>query len=278
MKVGQERFLTSNALAYSPRQLFIFEKVKEKNRKEATNNLVINELEFMEYPVHRTAIYYLSRVKNPDYVVIYTYGGTNPHIFHYNEQGEIAEECKLQFTWEWMDKWLSNNVAIAILDVPTYFRINSSLPSSYRNTPDRLRECLQAIDCVAARFPHAKIAWHGMSYGCIEASRISLLETKVEKVVLTSGPFHILEGWDEYHQGARLDKYDVSQAKVPVLIAHHKTEVFDKAKEEMAKTDSILVTNSSTSSDGHYFRRRQIRVVAAICDWIRGNDFPREIP
>jgi len=278
ISAGQERFLINNSLVYSPRQLIVLEKTKEKNRKQATAGLAINELEYMEYPKHRTAIYYLSRVENPDYVMIYTYGGTIPHIFYQSESGEILEECKLQFTWDWMGKWLDSNIAVAILDVPTYFRVNSSLPSSYRMTNDRMRECLQAIDCVAARFPESKIVWNGMSYGSIEASRVSMLETKLEKVILTSAPFHVLEGWDDYHQGVRLNWYDVTQAKVPVLIVQHETEKHEKAAEEMSKTDSITVTNSSTAADGHYFKRRQLRVIEAVCNWIRGNDFPREIP
>jgi len=277
MKIGHERFLIQNALVFSPRQLIVLEKTKEKNRRQATADLVINELEYMEYPFHRTAIYYMSRVENPDYVMIYTYGGTIPHMFYQSESGEILEECKLQFTWEWMGKWLDNNIAVAILDVPTYFRVNSSLPSSYRMTDDRMRECLQAIDYVATRFPNARIAWNGMSYGSVEAARVSMVSTRVEKVILTSAPFHRLEGWDEYHQGTRLDWYDVAQAKAPVLIVQHKTEVHEKAAEEMSKTDSITVSNSSTPNDGHYFKRRQVRVVAAVCNWIRGIDYPKEI-
>ena len=278
MKTGKERFLINNPLVFSPRQLIVLEKTKEKNRRQATENLAINELEYMEYPAHRTAIYYLSRVANPDYVMIYTYGGTIPHMFYQSPSGEILEECKLQFTWDWMGKWLDNNIAVAILDVPSYFRVNSSLPSSYRMTDDRMRECLHAIDCVANRFPDAKIAWNGMSYGSVEAARVSMVETRVDKIVLTSAPFHLLDGWDEYHQGVRLDWYDVHQAKSPVLIVQHKTEKHEKATEEMSKTDSITVCNSSTDVDGHYFRRRQIKVIAAVCDWIRGNDYPREIP
>lgn len=278
MKIGNEKFLVSNPLIYSPRQLLIFEKTKEKNRKAAVKDLAINELDYLEYPMHRTAIYYMSRVENPDYVVIYTYGGTIPHIFRYNENGEIVEACKLQFTWEWMEKWLSNNVAIAILDAPSYFQVNMSMPSSYRLTNDRMRECLHCIDRVAERFPNSKLAWHGLSYGTIEASRLSELDTKLEKIVLSSAPFHVLENWDEFHQGVRLDKYDVSKATVPVLIVQHVTEKFEKATEEMNKTDSITVTNRNTPADGHYFRRRQIRVVKAICDWIRGHEIQKEIP
>ena len=277
LSYGHERFLIMNSLAYSPRQLIVLEKTKEKNRKQATADLVINELEYMEFPFHRTAIYYLSRVANPDYVMIYTYGGTIPHMFYKSASGEILEECKLQFTWDWMGKWLANNIAVAILDVPSYFRVNSSLPSSYRITDDRMRECLQAIKCTAEKFPESKIVWNGMSYGSIEASKISLASTQVEKVILTSAPFHRLDGWDDYHQGQRLDWYDVSQATVPVLIVQHKTEKHEKAELEMSKTDSITVSNSSTPSDGHYFKRRQIRVVDAVCNWIRDQDFPREI-
>lgn len=262
---------------YSPHQLLVFEKTKEKNRKIATKDLAIHELTHLEYPNHKTAVYIMSQVENPDYVVIYTYGGTVPHMFSLSETGEITEECKLQFTWEWMKHWLSQKVAIVIFDMPSYFAAGMFTTSFYRLSKDRMRESLALIDLVKSKFPKSKIAWHGLSYGTHEAAKISQVETAVEKVVLSSGPWHVLEDFDDHHQGARLDWYDITTAKVPVLVVQHKLEKLEKATEAMSKTDSITVSNSVSSIDGHFFRGRQASVVKSICDWLRGHPYPKEL-
>jgi hypothetical protein len=210
-------------------------------------------------------------------VVIYTYGGTVPHIFSVTDSGEIVEECKVQFTWEWMPQWLNQNVAIVIFDMPDYFKANMSTPSFYRVSKDRMRETHDLVSLVKEKFPDSKVAWHGLSYGCNEAAKVSQVEGLVDKVVLSSAPWHVLDDVDEYHQGARLNWYLIEDAKVPVLIVQHVLEKFEKASAEMGKTDSITVHNSVTQHDGHFFRRRQAIVVKHICDWIRGIQIPSDI-
>lgn len=263
---------------YTPHQLLIYEKTKEKNRREIVSNAVINEIDFLEYPKHRTAMYTLSNVANPDCVVIYTYGGTTPHIFEQADDGAVIDNTNDQFTWEWMRYWLGQGVAIVIFDMPDYFKNSMHVTSFYRTSNDRLRESIEVVKRVKDKFPNAKIVWHGLSYGTNEASRISQVDCGLDGVILSSAPWHLVANYDQYHQGARLDWYDVSTSKVPVLIVQHILEKFEKATEEMSKTDSITVTNNVSQDDGHFFRKRQSTVVKHICDWARGHPIPKEIP
>ena len=263
---------------HTPHQFLIYEKTKEKNRRDIISNVVIQELEFLEYPKHKTAVYILSNVPDPDCVVIYTYGGTMPHMFERNADGEIVENSKVQFTWEWMRYWLGQGVAMVIFDMPDYFKASMHVTSFYRTSNDRLRESIEVVKRVKDRFPDSKIVWHGLSYGTNEAAKISQVDCGLDSVILSSAPWHVAADFDEYHQGARLDWYDVSTSKVPVLIVQHQLEKFEKAIEEMNKTDSITVTNTVTQDDGHFFRRRQSTVVKHICDWARGHPIPKEIP
>lgn len=255
----------------------ILKKLYEKHRSLVVKDTVINELDFLEYPKHATAVYTLSKVQDPDYVVIYTYGGHNPHIFYNNDDGAVSELAEMQFTWEWMHHWLDNNVAIAIFDMPDYFKHSMFVPSFYRITSDRLREAKRVVEIVANKFPNSKLAWHGLSFGAIEAAKISLEDTQISKVILSSATWHTLDDHDTYHQGVRLNWYNVEDAKVPVLIVQHQTEKFEYATEQMTKTDSITVNNDVPQDDGHFFRGRQLQVVNAMCDWLRDNTIPKEI-
>lgn len=272
--------LTSNL---SPDRRQIIGKLSKRNMDKVIKSCTIAKLEFIQRPHHKTAICILSRVTDPDIVVAYTYGGLHPHHFHYNNQGDILDKTphSLQFTWEWIDKWLDQGVAIAIFDVPDYFVIPDSdiswVSSFYRLSEDRKQEAKQMLNIVSAQFPSAKLNWFGISYGALDAAMISLEDTQLHKIVSASGTWHRLPGVDEYHQGGRLDWYDVERSTKPVLIVMHEKEVFDYAREQMAKTQSLLVTNDVSTDDGHFFRERQPQVVQAICDWLRDKPIPKVI-
>jgi hypothetical protein len=263
---------------YSPHQLLVLEKTKEKNRRNSIKDLLVHELHYLEYPNHRTAVYVLSKVEDPDYAVIYTYGGTIPHMFSIDENDNIVEACKIQFTWEWMQHWLNQNVAVIIFDMPDYFKANMSTPSFYRISNDRMRESLALVDLVNTRFPESKIAWHGLSYGCHEAARMSQVDSLVEKTVLSSAPWHVLDDVDQFHQGLRMDWFNTDTVIKPMLVVQHITEKHERAAQEMSKFDSVTVTNNVTEHDGHFFRKRQAAVVKLICDWLRSHPIPKEIP
>jgi hypothetical protein len=255
----------------------VLKKIYSKHRARVVENTLINELDFLEYPKHSTAVYTLSKVTDPDYVVIYTYGGHNPHMFYMDENGKVDEHTALQFTWEWMRHWLDNNVAVAIFDMPDYFKQYMFVPSFYRITDDRLRESKQVIDLISNKFPNAKLAWHGLSFGAADAAKISLEHTKLSKVILSSATWHLLDDHDSYHQGVRLNWYNVEDAKVPVLIVQHQTEKYDYVTEQMDKTESITVKNDVPQDDGHFFRQRQQQVVTEICNWLRDKPIPKVI-
>lgn len=255
----------------------------EQHRNKIINSCKIAKLEFLEYPNHKTAVCILSRVENPDTVVAYTYGGLTPHHFQYNNQGKIVDNTLKfhQFTWEWIKYWLEQGVAVAIFDVPDYFTIYNTgyswVSSFYRLSKDRLREAKQMIDMLSEQFPDAKLNWFGISYGALEAAMISLEDTKLHKIASASGTWHTIPDCDEYQQGARLDWYDVEQAKKPVLIIMHEKEVLDHVRLQMTKTDSLLVTNDVSEADGHFFRGKQKEVVATICNWFRDKPIPKVI-
>lgn len=255
----------------------ILRKMYQKKRDIALSNLAISELSFLEYPKHSTAICILSRVTNPDIVVAYTYGGTEPHIFSYDRYGNITEETEKQFTWEWMPAWLDQNVAIAIIDVPSYFGFVGLVPSLYRVTDDRKREIKQAVDVLSSRFPESKIVWHGLSYGAAEASVLSTEDTKLHKIAVSSAPWEFLEDHDTYHQGVRLNNYDVSTSKIPFLIAIHEKEIGNKATEQMQKTESVIVKNDVSLEDAHFFRGKQVEAITAMCNWFRDKPFAATI-
>lgn len=261
----------------------VLTKIYERNRNNIIKSCKIAKLEFLKYPNHKTAICILSRVENPDVVVAYTYGGLTPHHFQYNTQGQIVDNTLKfhQFTWEWMEHWLNQGVAVAIFDVPDYFTIPDStiswVSSFYRLSDDRRREAKQMLDLLSEQFPDAKLNWFGLSYGALDAAMISTENTQLHKIVSASGTWHRIADVDEFHQGGRLDWYDVTKATKPVLIVMHEKEVFDHARDQMSKTDSILVTNDVNAADGHFFRQRQDLVVAAICDWYRDKPIPKEI-
>ena len=255
----------------------VLKKIYKKHRDATLRDLLIKELDFLEYPNHRTAVYTISKVQDPDYVVIYTYGGHSPHLFYTNDDGGIDELTEIQFTWEWMQYWLDNNVAIAIFDMPDYFKHSMFVPSFYRITDDRMRESRQVVDLLESKFPNAKLAWHGLSFGAAEAAKISLQQTKISKVILSSATWHLLDDHDTYHQGVRLNWYNVESATIPVLIVQHETEKFEYVAEQMTKTDSITVKNDVPQEDGHFFRQRQSQVVNSICNWLRGNPIPKVI-
>jgi len=249
----------------------------QKKRETALANLEVAELSFLEYPNHKTAICIISRVPNPDVVVAYTYGGIEPHIFSYDQYGNITENTEKQFTWEWMPTWLDQGVAIAIIDVPSYFGMVGLVPSLYRLTSDRKREIMQSIDVLGERFPDAKIVWHGLSYGTAEASILSMEDTKLHKIAMSSAPWEWLDGHDLYHQGVRLNNYDSSMSKVPLLIAIHEKEIGNKALEEMQKTEHIIIKNDVSLEDAHFFRGRQVEAITAMCDWFRDKPIPKTI-
>lgn len=267
---------------YPDRQRVI-SKMYEKHRDKMLSSCAIARLEFLEYPNHKTAICILSRVPNPDVVVAYTYGGLTPHHFKYDNKGKITDNTLKfhQFTWEWIDHWLEQGVAIAIFDVPDYFVVFNTgygwVSSFYRTSNDRRREAKQMLELLKEQFPESKLCWFGISYGALDAAMISLEETPLHKIVSASGTWHRLEDRDEYQQGGRLDWYDVSNSKTPVLIVMHEKEVFDHARTQMTKTESLLVTNDVSADDGHFFRGRQSRVVTALCDWYRDKPIPKVI-
>jgi len=266
-----------------PDRYEITQRIYAKKRDRVLSaDYAIKELDYLEYPRHKTAILTLSRVADPDVVVIYTYGGLVPHLFYKDSRGQITDHTGLhqQFTYDWINDWLDNNVAVAIFDMPSYFFANGHpwASSFYRTSPDRLREARQTIDLMSQRYPAARIVWAGMSYGCQEAAMISLEDTQLYKIASISGTWHVLPNYDAYQQGTRLDWYSVEQARTPILIAMHEKEVFEKAREEMQKTDSILVTNDVSADDGHFFKHREKEVVTAICDWFRDQPIPKIIP
>ena len=273
-------------MPYPDRQEII-NKIYERNRArvlDSQNSFAINRLEFLKFPAHSTALYIISRVPNPDTVVLYTYGGITPHHFYTDHLTKMVRDQTSgknpQFTWEWIDHWLDQNVAIAILDFPTYFIANGLgwVSSFYRLTDDRRRESLLALDILADMFPSATLNWFGISYGALDAANISQVESPLRKIISSSSNWHRVPHLDSYHQGGRLDNYDVSTSKKPVLIVMHEKEVFEKAQERMQKTDSILVANDISKEDGHFFRDRQKEVVTAMCDWLRDKPIPKIIP
>lgn len=255
--------------------------LRKRNNILLNNDFAIKQLEFIERPFHKTAYLTLSRVPNPDIAVIYTYGGVTPHHFHYDEQGQISDKTSQhhQFTWDWINHWLDQNIAIIIFDVPDYFMAFNTpwVSSFYRTSDDRLRESLQLIDLVEKKFPNTPINWFGISYGAQDAANISLHQTKLNKIASASGTWHVIKDVDKFQQGARLDWYNVSRSTCPVLIIMHEKEVFQKAQEEMLKTTSILVTNQVSAEAGHFFSKKEVEVVKAICDWYRGKPIPKII-
>lgn len=265
-----------------PNRQEILDKLYLRNRNNILlGDLAIKQLEFIERNAHKTAYLTISRVSDPDVAVIYTYGGVTPHHFHFDSNGQISDKTANhhQFTWDWIDKWLDQGVAVVIFDVPDYFMAyeNPWVTSFYRTSEDRLAESFQLIDLVEAKFPNASINWFGISYGAQDAANISLHPSKVRKIVSASATWHVLNNVDKFQQGARLDWYDVNQSKCPVLIVMHEKEVFQKAQEEMLKTDSILVANFVSANEGHFFAKKEKEVVQAICDWYRGKPIPKII-
>lgn len=256
----------------------LLKKIQSKKRNSVVKDAVINELDFLKYPQHSTALYTISNVPNPEHVVIYTYGGYLPHLFYYNEEESVDEHVIGQFTWDWIGYWLERNVAIVIMDMPDFYKHSMFVPSLYRYSNGRKQECLDAIDLVAKKFPNSHLTWVGFSFGCSEASTVSIEDTKLDKVVLCSGTWHLLDGFDEWHQGARLHWYDTGLSKKPVLVVQHLLEKFEKATEQMLKTDSITVANMDVSKDdGHFFKHKERIVAHAIIDWILDNTYPKEI-
>lgn len=273
-------------MPYPDRQNII-NKLYERNKNrvlESQKSFAINRLEFLKFPEHSTALYIISRVPNPDTVVLYTYGGLSPHHFYMDHMTNMVQDQTTgknsQFTWEWIDHWLDQNVAIAIFDFPTYFIANHVgwVSSFYRLTDDRRRESLIALDLLANMFPTATLNWFGISYGALDAANISQVESPLRKIISSSATWHLVPGFDSYHQGGRLNDYDVSMSKKPVLVVMHEKEVQEHAQAQMNKTDSILVTNDVSKDDGHFFRGRQKEVVTAMCDWLRDRLIPPIIP
>ena len=247
------------------------------------SDFAIYELDHLVYPAHQTAYVTLSKVPDPDVVVIYSYGGNNPHHFYRADSGLITDRTTgqmQQFTYEWMNHWLDNGIAVVIFDVPDYFVVHGQpwVNSFYRKSKDRLREARQLIDIVADRFRSSRVCWAGLSYGAQEAAMVSLEPSRLHKVASISGTWHVIPDVDEFYQGVRLDWYSVEQSCCPVLIVMHEKETFEKAQHEMTLTDSILVTNDVSAEDGHFFRERQAEVVRAICDWFRDKNYPPIIP
>jgi hypothetical protein len=266
-----------------PKREEVFRKWYLRRRDSILNtDRAICELDHLTYPNHTTAYLTLSNAPDPDVVVIYTYGGLTAHHFYKKDDGTIADNTETyhQFTYEWVEKWLANDVAFVVFDAPDYFVANGHpfISSFYRRSPDRVRESKQLIDVLSAKFPNSKIVWAGLSYGAQEAAAISLEDTQLHKVANLSATWHVLADTDEFHQGARLDWYNVTDSKIPVLVVMHEKEVWDKAREQMQLTDSILVTNDVSADDGHFFRERQAEVIKAICDWFRDKPVPKIIP
>jgi hypothetical protein len=268
-------------MPYPDRQEILKKIYARKRDSILHGDLAIKQLEFIERNAHKTAYLTLSRVSNPDSVVIYTYGGATPHHFHFDSDDKIKDHTDTyqQFTWDWMHHWLDQNVAIVIFDVPDYFKAYTHpwVSSFYRTSDDRLRESFQLIDIVEQKFPNALINWFGISYGAQDAANISLHKTKLHKIISASATWHVLKDIDKFHQGARLDWYDVTKSTCPVLIVMHEKEVFRKAQEEMLKTDSILVINPVSADAGHFFSKREAEVVKAMCDWCRDKPIPKII-
>jgi hypothetical protein len=268
-------------MPYPDRQEILNKLYLRKRDNILLGNLAIKQLEFIERNAHKTAYLTLSRVPDPDVVVIYTYGGTTPHHFYFTNAGKISDKTVKhhQFTWDWIDKWLDQGVAVVIFDVPSYFMAyeNPWVTSFYRASEDRLTESFQLIDIVEQKFSNASINWFGISYGAQDAANISLHPSKLRKIVSASATWHVINGVDKFQQGARLDWYNVADSKCPVLIVMHEKEVFRKAQEEMLKTDSILVANFVPASEGHFFAKKETEVVQAICDWYRDKPIPKII-
>lgn len=255
----------------------------KKREKFFSRDFAICELDHLEYPHHKTPYLTLCNVKDPDVVVIYTYGGLVPHHFYKTDEGTITDKTGFhrQFTYHWIDEWLKQNVAMVIFDMPDYLVANGHpwANSFYRQTPDRIRESKQLIDIIANKYPNSKIVWAGISYGAQEAALVSLEETALHKIANISGTWHTIPDMDQFHQGVRLDWYNVTDSTKPVLVVMHEKETFEKASIEMTKTDSILVTNDDVTMDeGHFFLRRETEVVEAICNWFRDKTHPKIIP
>jgi hypothetical protein len=269
-------------MSYPDRHKVLTRIYERKRARILSSNLAICDLEHLTYPNHRTGICILSRVPNPDVVVAYTYGGHIPHHFYKQDDGTISDTTgeHHQFTWEWIEHWLDQNVAVAIFDVPDYFLAFGKgwVSSFYRLSPDRVREAHQMLALLETRFPDSTLCWFGVSYGALEAAAISLEETNLHKIASSSGTWYTKPDIDLYHQGARLDWYTVADSKTPVLIVMHEKEVREKAQEQMQLTESLLVTNDVSEDDGHFFRERQAEVVAAICNWFRDKPIPKIIP
>jgi alpha/beta superfamily hydrolase len=179
-----------------------------------------------------------------------------------------------------MDKWLDQNVAVVIIDVPDYFTAHGYpwVSSFYRLSSDRVRESKHCIELAEKRFPGASVNWVGLSYGALDAAMISLEDTNLKKIISASGTWYEKPDIDSHHQGARLTWYDVGKSTKPVLIVMHEKEVRDYVALQMSKTESITVTNDVSEDDGHFFRQRQVEVITAMCDWLRDKPVPKIIP
>lgn len=261
----------------------LLNKIYIRRREKFFNSeFAICKLEYLKYPNHKTAYVTVSKVPNPDTVIIYSYGGLVPHLFYETDDGKITDRTgyNKQFTYEWIDHWINQDVAIVIFDMPDYFIANGHpwANSYYRQSIDRHRETKQITNLIVEAYPTSKVCWAGLSYGAQEAAFISLEITGLHKIASISGTWHVLPDVDAHCQGTRLDWYNVTDSKTPVLIVMHEKEVGIKAKEQMQLTDSILVTNDVSEEDGHFFRGRQPEVIKAMCDWFRDKPIPKIIP
>ena len=232
-----------------------------------------------------TPVTILSKVNDPDMVVVYIPGGTAA-LGLASKPNKVSASIPNAFTWRWLSLWLERGVAVATVDFPTKF-YKKGMPPAERSSAERIDMLLNIIGDIRESYPRAIIVGYGHSYGAIEMSLLSQYNV-LDKIVVGSGAWNASP--DTTDKEAKVFARPLgTDLGVPILIVQHEHDLtpkcnIAKVKHMMEHNDSIVVSGGTPhlgeyglEPGPHFFSSQENEVAKNIILWLRDRPFNKFI-
>lgn len=188
-----------------------------------------------------------------------------------------------------MNRFLDDETAIAVIDVPTD-QWNFGFTPRFRKSDAHLTDVRGIVSDLKARFPGAKLYLIGTSQGSTSAAYTGrALGREIAGIALTASVFEWAPAsWNFLHD-SNLKDFDYSTITVPLLIVHHADDrciatPYSSSVRLGEKYPLITVRGGEPARDNgcgplgpHGFLGREAEVVTEIRNWMHGRPFRREI-
>ncbi len=234
--------------------------------------------------------YLLTREETPaKAVVVLVSGGFGLLKFRTSESGVLWDESVADFLVKNKDRFLDQDTAVAVIDVPSDQGSFGYTPK-FRKSTTHMEDLRAVVNDIKSRLPGSKVFLIGNSQGSTSVAYAGKSFGKeVDGVVLTASVFDWAPASWRLLNDANLSDFDFSQIPSPLLIVHHADDrcvatPFSSAVKYQGKFPLLIVHGGDPVRDNgcgplgpHGFLGREDAVVTEIKNWIYGRPFKADL-